>query len=247
MTNKNLIRQPTSINKGYNWIDIIQDYLLPPICILCGNSGIKGRDLCNHCHQRLHRNTLCCYKCAEILEPPITYPMLCGHCLSATPAFDETYAPFTYQGEIRHLITTLKFGAHYKNARLLGLLLADHLKLTAQRPDLILPVPLHKARYQERGFNQAIEIAKTVGKELQLPLDLHSCLRHKNTPHQSALTAKQRRKNIKQAFSMTQAMSVQHIALLDDVMTTGSTAHELAGLLKAAGVSRVDVWVIARA
>ena len=174
-------------------------------------------------------------------------PMLCGRCLGSIPAFDETYAPFIYQGEMRHLITSLKFGAHYKNARLLGLLLAEHLQATAQRPDLILPVPLHKARYRERGFNQAIEIAKTVARELQLPLDLNSCHRHKDTPHQTALTAKQRRKNMKQAFSIIKPIRAQHIALLDDVMTTGSTAHELAVLLKKAGVSRVDVWVCARA
>jgi len=78
---------------------------------------------------------------------------------------------------MRHLITSLKFGAHYKNARLLGLLLAEHLKKTAQRPDLIVPIPLHKARYRQRGFNQAIEIAKTVSKELQIPLDLGGCPR----------------------------------------------------------------------
>ena len=232
---------------GYNWINIIQDYLLPPTCILCGNAGSQGRDLCAACYRRLLRNDLCCYRCAETLEPPATSPMLCGRCLSSTPAFDETYAPFIYQGEMRHLITSLKFGAHYKNARLLGLLLAEHLQATAQRPDLILPVPLHKARYRERGFNQAIEIAKTVSKELHIPLDLNSCHRHKDTPHQTALTAKQRRKNMKQAFTINKPIHAQHIALLDDVMTTGSTAHELAVILKKAGVSRVDVWVCARA
>lgn len=148
---------------------------------------------------------------------------------------------------MRYLITSLKFGAQYKNARLLGLLLAGCLKQTAERPDCILPVPLHKARYRERGFNQAIEIARTVSKELQIPLDLTSCRRHSNTPHQTTLTAKQRRKNLKNAFSLIKPVQAKHIALLDDVMTTGSTVYELAYLLKKAGVSRVDVWVCARA
>jgi ComF family protein len=148
---------------------------------------------------------------------------------------------------MRYLITSLKFGAHYKNARLLGLLLSDHLKQTAQRPDLIVPIPLHKVRYCQRGFNQAIEIAKTVAKELNIPLDLNSCIRHRDTPHQSALSAKQRRKNIKNAFSIIKPLYAQHIAILDDVMTTGSTAHELAYVLKKAGVDQVDVWVCARA
>jgi ComF family protein len=173
--------------------------------------------------------------------------MLCGRCLSLRPAFDETYAPFIHQGAIRHLITSLKFKADYKNARLLGMLLAEHLDKTAKRPDCILPVPLHKARYRQRGFNQAIEIARTVSRELQIPLDLNSCLRHRNTPHQTALSAKKRWKNLKNAFSIIKPVSAQHIAILDDVMTTGSTVHELAALLKKAGVSKVDVWVCARA
>ena len=247
MTCNDRIRQPFEMKMGYNWLDIIQDYLLPPTCILCGSSGFNGRDICELCYQRLLRNDLCCYRCAEVFETPMAFPSLCGRCLSSQPAFDETYAPFIYQGEMRHLITSLKFGAHYKNARLLGLLLADHLKQTAQRPDLILPIPLHKARYRQRSFNQAIEIAKTVSRELRIPLDLNSCLRHRDTPHQTALSAKQRRKNMKNAFSIINPIIAQHIAILDDVMTTGSTAHELAYVLKKEGVGRVDVWVCARA
>ncbi len=231
----------------YNWINIIQDYLLPPTCILCGHPGHNSRDLCHSCYMHLPKNTLCCYRCAEIMETPSTAPVLCGRCLSRHPAFDETYAPFIHQGAIRHLISTLKFGAHYKNARLLGMLLSEHLKQTAERPDLILPVPLHKARYHQRGFNQAIEIARTVAKELQIPLDLTSCKRHRDTPHQTQLPAKKRRQNLKNAFSIVKPIHARHIAILDDVMTTSSTAHELATVLKKAGVSRVDVWVCARA
>jgi ComF family protein len=231
----------------YNWINIIQNYLLPPTCILCGNDGFDLQDICQSCYLHLPRNNLCCYRCAAILEIPSVTPILCGRCLSRRPAVDETYAPFIYQGAMRYLITSLKFGAQYKNARLLGLLLAGRLKQTAERPDCILPVPLHKARYRQRGFNQAIEIARTVSKELQIPLDLTSCRRHSNTPHQTTLTAKQRRKNLKNAFSLIKPVQAQHIALLDDVMTTGSTVYELAYLLKKAGVNRVDVWVCARA
>jgi ComF family protein len=231
----------------HNWLNIIQDYLLPPTCILCGNKGFDGYDICFHCKEGLPRNTQCCYRCAEILPQPTLSPILCGHCLSSPPAFDETHAPFLYQGEIRHLITSLKFGAHYKNARLLAMLLAEHLKTSSESPDLIMPVPLHKSRYRARHFNQAIEIAKTVSKELLIPVDITSCLRHAKTPHQSSLTAKQRHKNIKNAFSIAKPLTVDHVAILDDVMTTGSTVNELAILLKDNGVSRVDVWVCARA
>ena len=153
----------------------------------------------------------------------------------------------SYQGEIRHLITSLKFGSHTKNARLLGMLLAEHLKQTAQAPDLIVPVPLHKFRYRERSFNQAIEIAKIVSKELRIPLDINSCIRHHDTPHQIALTAKQRHKNMENFFTLIKPINAHHVAILDDVITTGSTVHESANLLKKAGVNRVDVWACARA
>lgn len=172
---------------------------------------------------------------------------LCGRCQSRTPAFDQTFAPFLHQGSIRHLITSLKFNADYKNARLLGQLLAEHVKQSAEMPDFLLPVPLHKARYRRRGFNQSIEIARHVANELEIPLDITSCRRHRDTPHQTGLAAKKRRKNLNKAFSLVKPIKAQRIAILDDVMTTGSTAHELALLLKKAGVSHVDVWVCARA
>jgi ComF family protein len=125
--------------------------------------------------------------------------------------------------------------------------LAEHLKQSAQVPDLIVPVPLHKFRYRERGFNQAIEIAKIFSKELHIPLDITSCIRHHDTPHQIELSAKQRRKNMKNVFTLIKPINANHVAILDDVMTTGSTAHELASLLKKAGVSRIDIWACARA
>ena len=231
----------------YNWINIIQDYLLPPTCILCGNPGYKSRDLCYSCYTHLPRNNLCCYQCAEALETETVAPMRCGRCLSKPPAFDRTFAPFIHQGAIRHLISTLKFGANYKNARLLGLLLAEYLAQNADLPDLILPVPLHKTRYRSRSFNQAIEIARTVSHELKIPLDLKSCRRNRDTPHQTQLSAKQRRKNLNNAFSLIKPIHAKHVAILDDVMTTGSTAHELATLLKKSGIVKVDIWACARA
>ncbi len=247
MTRINSNRQPNELKMVHNWLNIIQDYLLPPTCLLCGNKGFKSHDLCDICYQRLLRNKRSCYRCAEIFESNVSTPSLCGHCISTPPAFDETYAPFVYQAEMRHLVTQLKFGGHTKNARLLGLLLAEHLKQTAQLPELIIPVPLYKKRYRERGFNQALEIAKTVGKSLNIPLDMTSCHRMHDTPHQIGLTALQRRKNLEKAFTLIKPIKAQHVAILDDVMTTGSTVNELASLLKKSGIERVDVWVCARA
>jgi len=181
------------------------------------------------------------------MEPGLAAPGLCGRCLSLKPAYDETHAPFLHQDGIRHLVTSLKFAADFKNARLLGQLLAEHLRQNAQAPELLIPVPLHPARYRQRGFNQAIEIARTVAKELGVPLDLTSCRRLRDTGQQTSLSAKQRRGNMKQAFAVVKPIAARHVAILDDVMTTGATAHELALALKKSGVDRVDVWVCARA
>jgi ComF family protein len=114
-------------------------------------------------------------------------------------------------------------------------------------PDCIVAVPLHKSRYRQRGFNQAIELAAILSKQLLVPLDLTSCARYRDTPHQTRLSAKKRRKNIKNAFKLNHPLAAKHIAIVDDVMTTGSTVHELAALLKKSGVRKVDVWVCARA
>lgn len=220
---------------------------MPPTCILCGHAGQQGIDLCYPCYTQLTKNSQCCYHCACPLEISAQLSPLCGRCLSHPQAFDATYAPFIHHGAMRHLIAGLKFSADTKNARLLGVLLAQGLKQTPQLPDYLIPVPLHKARYRQRGFNQSIEIARAAGKALQLPVDVHSCIRHRDTPHQTQLTAKQRRSNMKNAFSIVKPIQVSHIAIVDDVMTTGSTVHELAVVLKKAGVARVDVWVCARA
>jgi len=232
---------------GNNWLNIIQHYLLPPTCILCGQAGFDYQDICQGCFNDLSKNIHCCYRCAESFESVNIGPQLCGHCISHTAAFDETYAPFKHQGITRYLIADLKFNQQYKNARLLATLLANHLEKTAEMPEVIIPVPLHKQRYQQRGFNQTVEIAKTLSRQLKLPVDTKSCIRHRNTPHQINLPAKQRHKNIKNAFTICQPIKAQHIALLDDVMTTGTTVNELARVLKKSGVSRVDVWVCARA
>jgi len=230
-----------------NWFDIIQDCLFPPTCILCGGEGFASRDLCDGCYRLLSRNDHCCSLCAEVLDASAAGGALCGRCLRRRPAYDKVYAPFVYQGAVAHLITALKFNAHYPNARLLGTLLAEYLKRNAQLPDRLVPVPLHRSRYAQRGFNQAMEIARTVALELDVPLDFAGCSRHRDTPHQTGLPAKQRRKNMKNAFSLVKPVDARHIALIDDVMTTGTTVHELAALYKKAGVGRVDVWVCARA
>ena len=230
-----------------NWINIIQDSLFPPTCILCGEQGHNSQDLCHACYKTLPINASYCFQCGEPLEIKESTLQFCGKCQKQSTFFDENYAPFLYQGVIRHLISKLKFNKSYKNARLLGTLLAEELSNLSQMPEIIIPVPLHNARYRQRCFNQSIEIAKIVAKELQIPLDLYSCKRLRNTDHQTGLTAVQRKKNLRNAFSVAKPLQVNHVAILDDVMTTGTTVNELAKTLKKAGVRKVDIWACSRA
>ncbi|MBS4051009.1 MAG: ComF family protein [Methylomonas sp.] len=215
--------------------------------MFCGRPGFDEMDLCRDCFYDLARNHNCCYRCAEHFEIPIQSPQLCGRCLKKTPSFDETHAPFLYDDGLRFLITRLKFNRQFKHARLLGTLLARHLAENVELPECIIPVPLHSNRYRERGFNQSIEIARHLSNQLALPLDLNSCTRNRDTAHQTGLPAKQRGKNMRHAFSVSRPPAYRHIAIVDDVMTTGATVAALASALKEQGVNRVDIWVCARA
>lgn len=230
-----------------NWLNIIQQKLLPPRCILCGQPGTDSLDICSGCLADLPENLFCCYRCGENFALPFDSPQLCGRCLKATPHFDDTHAPFLYQGNMRYLITGLKFERQYKNARLLGSLLAKRLATAAELPDYILPMPLHINRYRQRGFNQSIEIARYISGLLDIPIDLTTCIRQRETAQQSGLSAEQRRRNMQQAFGVVKPPAYNHVAIVDDVMTTGATASALALGLKQNGVERVDVWVCARA
>jgi len=204
-------------------------------------------DICEPCYDAQQETGSHCICCAIQYENKHLNLQLCGNCQKKHPAFDKTYAPFLHQGAIRYLINHCKFNGAYKNTRLLGLLLANYLFKNAELPELIIPVPLHPKRYRQRGFNQTLEIGKIIAMELSIPIDNRCCIRIKNTAHQVSLNAKQRHKNIKNAFQLIKTPKVKHIAILDDVMTTGATANELAKTLKCAGIEQVDVWVCTRA
>lgn len=238
--------QPKLREKVNNWLGIIQDFVFPPTCLLCDQAGFSSQDICIPCLKELPENQYSCYRCGRHLNSTSQLPVLCGACLSKSPAFDETIAPYVYRDTIRYLIYTLKFYKQIKNARLLGYLLAQQIDNSAQLPDCIIPVPLHVHRYQERGFNQATEIAQTVASQLNIPLELNACVRIRHTEHQTRLDYKRRLSNLKHAFRVIKPVSGLYIAVLDDVMTTGTTANEMAKTLKRAGADRVDIWVCAR-
>ena len=233
----------------------VVQWVYPPRCLLCDGRGqcvgSKAMDLCQYCQQQLPFNQRVCLRCALPLPAASPVTALCGRCQKKSPAFDCSFSLFRYEQPVVWLIQQLKFNQRLSHTRLLGELMAQHvvqsLAARALKPQCILPVPLHNKRLRQRGFNQSIELARPVAKQTGLPLLLGHVERTRPTQAQTGLDARQRRKNIRGAFKLRRPILYDHVAILDDVVTTGSTVNELARVLKKAGVKRVDVWSIARA
>ncbi|VAW90473.1 Competence protein F homolog, phosphoribosyltransferase domain; protein YhgH required for utilization of DNA as sole source of carbon and energy [hydrothermal vent metagenome] len=227
----------------HNCLKTIRNYLLPPICVTCGQEAEGALDLCQGCLSAMPYLGQACRQCAL----PLAESGVCGSCLKVPPPFEQAFSLFRYTHPVDHLIQQLKFNRRLVNARLLGALMAESLQQQEQRlPDLIVPVPLHRRRLQTRGYNQAVELARPVSKLLGVPLEFSCCHRTRETAVQSDLPAKQRRSNIKGAFEVGGVLSGKHVAVIDDVMTTGNTVTELAQVMRDSGVQKVDIWVCAR-
>jgi ComF family protein len=221
--------------------------LFPPTCILCGAPGAAGRDLCAGCVAELpwllNGCPLCAAPCAVPLPPG--YP--CGACQRHRPPFARTLAAFCYAYPVSNLVGDMKFRGRLNAARLLGQLLADRIAARCDDlPEVLLPVPLHPARLAQRGYNQSREIARSTGRLLGLPVDTGCCRRVIATPPQAGLDEPSRRRNVRGAFAVCTPLPWAQVAIVDDVVTTGSTVGELARVLLRAGAARVEVWAVAR-
>lgn len=214
-------------------------------CLLCLDRARSQIALCDDCQSILPWQQQACLQCAMPLPSPHT--SRCGQCIGAPPRFDQTISLFTYETPVMQMIRQLKFHHNLAIANMFAKLWIHTLiQNKTPLPDCILPVPLHHKRLKERGFNQSLEIAKPIAKYFKIPIDTRTCIRIKNTKPQSSLPVKKRLINVANAFALTHSVNYQHIAILDDVMTTGKTASEIAGLLRKAGVKKVDVWCCAR-
>lgn len=223
--------------------------ILPRMCLLCHSSATTAFDLCQACYADLPFLHYTCPRCSHPF-PRFSAEDRCDFCQKNAPLpFDRTFALFGYQQPITKLIMDLKFGQALINAKLLGKLLGHRIQTDWYRketlPELLIPMPLHPTRLKERGYNQAIEIAKAL-KFLGIPIDVNLTQRIKPTRPQATLSAAEREKNICDAFSVLKPLKVHHIAVLDDVITTGSTLITFCRLLKNQGVPRIDVWCCAR-
>lgn len=220
------------------------DRLWPVHCLVCGEAGGPDRHtLCPACTRSLPWNHSACLRCGLPLPMPAD---ACGHCQRRPPPLTETRAVFHYARPLDWLLPRLKFHNDLAAGRLCGELMANALA-QAERPEALVPLPLHRSRLRGRGFDQAFELAKPLARTLCLPLLDDVLLRVRDTAPQSRLDAPARRRNLRRAFAVRPGAALPaHVALVDDVMTTGATLHAAADALLRAGVVRVDAWVCAR-
>lgn len=236
-----------------SWLARLLVRLLPARCALCSAAlPDSPAPLCAGCRGELADNLPCCPRCAEPLaraEPA------CGPCLQRPPPFAAAFAGFRYAWPLDGLITRFKFGGDLAAGRALALLLAERVRAASPaRPDLLVPVPLHDDRLRRRGHDQALELARDLGRALALPVAHDLLRRTRATAAQTELDAAARRRNVRGAFqvrsrALARARTAGHrrLVLVDDVMTTGATLAECARALQQAGFASVEVWVVARA
>lgn len=226
-------------------------WILPHFCVLCGAKTTADLDLCLACEQDLPRIKSACPQCGNPRSAAVANSALCGACLKISPPYERTFALYHYQNPIDFLLLGCKFQGKLVYAKILGTLLARHLEqyyVTHHKPEVIIPVPLHRERLRERGYNQSLEIARPIAKILHVPFHVNNAIRTKQTTAQSLLPMSERTHNVSHAFALKRPLPYKHIAVIDDIITTGSTMREFCRTLRCqAAVQEIDVWCVARA
>jgi ComF family protein len=209
-------------------------------CSLCGGPS-RDELVCGSCERALPHLEASCAQCAV----PLAFAGICGECQRRAPYFDDALAAFEYRFPLDRLVQRFKYSGDLALGRWLALRVCERARAHS-RPDLLVAVPLTRVRLRERGFNQAMQIAHVVGRELGVPRRVAGLARVRDTEPQPGLRRRERRANLRHAFRCDLALAGEHVAVIDDVMTTGATAEAVAQVLKQAGAGRVSVWVVAR-
>ena len=215
--------------------------MLTQDCLLCG-TGSCTDILCPNCAGDLPR--LPAPNC-PICALPTPNGEVCGRCLAHPPEYDTTRAVFSYDFPLDRLIQSFKYGHRLALGNYFGRQMAA--LRPADKIDTVVPLPLHPQRIRERGFNQALELARPVSRALHCPIDSASYQRVRHTAVQADLPWLERVKNIRSAFRCAVDLTGKHVLVIDDVMTTGATLGEFARTLKLHGAYRVSLLVLARA
>lgn len=235
--------QPHDNHQVYIWLKSEQN------CLLCDERTDSPHAICTACESDLPWLIDQCERCA--LPMPMS-GLTCAQCTRHSPAFNDVIVPWLYDFPIDALVTRFKHQGKWPLGRLLAELLAQTLQHRfdegLSQPDVMIPVPLANKRLRQRGYNQAAMLANWLGSLLRLPVDERLIKRVKDTPAQQGLGAKARKRNLREAFVLVKPEGVtgKHIALIDDVLTTGSTAETIARLLMKAGARAVDVYCLTR-
>lgn len=217
--------------------------LLPIPCFLCGEFSQQAA-LCKACTDDLPWLGQCCQQCAI----PLNETGICGQCLQQPPPQQSCFALFRYETPINHCIVAFKFHQQLVFTKLFAKLLADKLRQRGHAlPDILIPIPLHPSRLRGRGYNQSAQLADALARQLGIKVDKTSLIRQRNTTPQTGMSGKQRKRNVKRAFTLRKTLPYKRVALIDDVYTTGHTVAEASRCLQQNGVETVEVWTIARA
>ncbi|MGB9148936.1 MAG: ComF family protein [Burkholderiales bacterium] len=214
---------------------------LPQDCLLCA-ARADAQPLCADCERALpYHDAPACPQCAHAS----TEGRVCGECLAHPPSFDMTLAAFDYRFPVDALVHQIKYRS---NLALVDFFAGGLLRKLRdfEKPDTVFAMPLHSSRLQERGFNQSVEIARSVIKVWKVPLQLNGYRRTKDTKEQAQLPWKERHANVRGAFTCDMDLRGQHVGVVDDVMTTGATLNEFATTLKKSGAEKVSAYVVAR-
>lgn len=241
------------VNQSANLLDLLglKSSLSPQYqCYFCHLPVSSNTLVCQGCYNDLPWLNSYCRNCAEPL-PLQAHGLACALCLKKPLAFDHTRAPLKYETPLIRPVHHIKNHAEVTQLSLLTELFIDRFQqdIELDPPELLIPVPLHRWRALKRGHNPAYEWGLQLSNVLHIPINQHLCQRVLATPHQQGLSAKERRRNLRKAFTLspnsTDALP-KHIAIIDDVMTTGSTADALSKVFRKAGVKRIEVWCMAR-
>ena len=214
---------------------------MPASCLLCA-APAKQSNLCEGCHSDLP--VLPSEHCPVCAEPTLG-GSICGVCLSRPRQFDRVFAPTAYAYPLDRLIQSFKYGGNLAVAPLLADLVVATIA-DEPLPDIIVPMPLSAERLKERGFNQSLEIATLIGRRMGVPVDVDICQRVRHVDAFSSMPYPRRADNVRGAFVCMRGVEGYSIAVVDDVLTTGSTLNELARVLRLGGANRITGWMAAR-
>lgn len=174
----------------------------------------------------------------------------CGACANRSLYFDRALVPFLFAQFVRDAVHQFKYNDKLNYGKLLSQLLLQHIqRQDIAIPELLVPVPLHPKRLRKRGFNQALEIARVLSKGVHSPISYKEVRRIRKTSAQTGLSANKRYRNVRNAFAVQASETLFKgcsVAIIDDVMTTGSTVNEVARCLRWAGAEKIQVWCVAR-